>query len=146
MKSKIYLASPFFNLKERTCMETVLKVLRASNFEVFAPYEFVIDDAWNLSNEVWGKQIFQGDVKEIDECDIVVAINHGLHSDSGTAFEIGYAFAKQKPIFVVYFEETLDSLMVNNAATGCINYKDFKQNKSLNVLDYIGITCPNEQK
>jgi nucleoside 2-deoxyribosyltransferase len=34
-----------------------------------------------------------------DECDAVVAILDGVDVDSGTAAEIGYAFAKGRPIF-----------------------------------------------
>ena len=34
----------------------------------------------------------------LDECDAVVAILDGVDVDSGTAAEIGYAFAKGKPI------------------------------------------------
>ena len=82
---------------------------------------------------------FTGDIKEIDKCNIVVAINHGLRSDSSIAFEVGYAFANKKPVFIVYFDETIDSLMINNTATGCINYKDFENNSKLDILKYEGI-------
>ena len=130
---KIYLASPFFNEIERNTMERVLKVLRNSGYEVFAPYEFIVPNAWDISNSEWGKIIFNGDVSEIDGSDVIVAINHGLRSDSGTAFEVGYAFAKNKKIFVVYFDENLDSLMINNATTGMICFKDFEKNSFIFV-------------
>lgn len=143
---KIYLASPFFNEIERNTMERVLKVLRNSGYEVFAPYEFIVPNAWDISNSEWGKIIFNGDVSEIDGSDVIVAINHGLRSDSGTAFEVGYAFAKNKKIFVVYFDENLDSLMINNATTGMICFKDFEKNDILNLNDYVGKFSKNEVK
>ena len=37
--------------------------------------------------------------EEIDRADIVIAVLDGVDVDSGTAAEIGYAFAKQKIIF-----------------------------------------------
>lgn len=143
---RVYLASPFFNTKETLCMEQVLRVLRNSGYDVFAPYEFKVPDAWNLPNDEWGKIIFKEDVKEIEKADVVVAINHGLRSDSGTAFEIGYSYSLGKKVFVVYFENNIDSLMINNAICGAINFKDFLNNEKIDLKDYEGIKSENEQK
>ena len=143
---RIYLAAPFFNDKERKHMEKVLKVLRNSGYTVFAPYEFVIPDGEKLPNDVWGGLIFQGDIKELDKADIVVAINHGLRSDTGTAFEIGYAYHSKKDIFIVHFDKSIDSLMINNAAKGAINYSDFLNKDKIDLKDYIGKLSQNEQK
>lgn len=48
------------------------------------------------------KEIFSGNVKLIDEADIIVAnLNNfrGDEPDCGTAFELGYAYAKGKRLF-----------------------------------------------
>lgn len=52
-------------------------------------------------------QIFRNNILMIDSCDCVLANLTsfiGQECDSGTVFEIGYAFAKKKPI-VAFFED-----------------------------------------
>jgi nucleoside 2-deoxyribosyltransferase len=51
-------------------------------------------DAWRKLNPRIGDK----NRKLIDEADMVVAVLDGTDVDSGTAAEIGYAFAKRKPI------------------------------------------------
>ena len=43
-------------------------------------------------------KIFTTDIKALDEANIVVALLTGRDVDSGTAAEIGYAFAKDKTL------------------------------------------------
>ena len=142
----VYLASPFFNKYEKTNMERVLKVLRASGYEVYAPYELKIDNAWNIPNHEWGLNIFIEDIHAIEECDCMVAINYGLYSDSGTAFEIGYAIGRDKPVFSVNFEGFVDSVMLNNAVAGMISFEYFKENNKIDLYDFFGAMIYNEQK
>ncbi|WP_240724973.1 nucleoside 2-deoxyribosyltransferase, partial [Onishia niordana] len=49
----------------------------------------------------------ENDVKEVEAADVIVAIldYDGQDTDSGTAWELGYAIAKGKPTFLVRFEE-----------------------------------------
>jgi len=51
-------------------------------------------DAWRQLNV----EIGQNNKAAIDGCDAVIAVLDGTDVDSGTAAEIGYAFAKAKPI------------------------------------------------
>jgi nucleoside 2-deoxyribosyltransferase len=115
---KIYLASPFFTKWERHVMERVLNKMRTEGHEVYAPYEHEIDNAWGKSNIVWGLEVFTDDVKAIQECDEVWAINHGMESDTGTAWECGYAYGINKPVRVLCIQRT-NSLMVIG---GCEEY------------------------
>lgn len=144
--SKVYLASPFFTKKEKSIMEAVLFKLRSSGYDVFAPYEFVIPNAWEISNQEWGNQIFKGDVEEIDKADIVVAINHGMYSDSGTAWEVGYAFAKGKQVFNVCFPERTYSLMMRNSCSGTMYYQELISKAKVNLDEYVGQYVCEEQK
>lgn len=48
------------------------------------------------------EDIFRADITAIDACDVVMAnLNpyRGFEPDSGTAFEVGYAFAKGIPVY-----------------------------------------------
>jgi nucleoside 2-deoxyribosyltransferase len=58
------------------------------------PYGAARRDAWRQLNvEIGGNNR-----AAIDRCDVVLACLDGVDVDSGTAAEIGYAFAKGKPI------------------------------------------------
>jgi nucleoside 2-deoxyribosyltransferase len=58
------------------------------------PYGQAKRDAWRRLNVEIGGNNRAG----IDRCDLVFAVLDGVDVDSGTASEIGYAFAKRKPI------------------------------------------------
>jgi nucleoside 2-deoxyribosyltransferase len=51
-------------------------------------------DAWRALSEVIGRNNHVA----LDACDAVLAVLDGVDVDSGTAAEIGYAFARGKPI------------------------------------------------
>lgn len=114
--NKIYLASPLFTEYEREQVRQVAEVLRADGNEVYVPMEHQIENAWEMSNADWGKAVFDADVAAIRNCDQVVCIYYGLYSDSGTAWECGFAYGIGKP--VVLYDAAGDevSLMVVNGA------------------------------
>ena len=58
------------------------------------PYGEARRDAWRALNA----EIGCANRAAIDACDLVLAVLDGVDVDSGTAAEIGYAFAKGKPI------------------------------------------------
>lgn len=115
---KIYLASPFFTVFQRDLMKRVLEKARSEGHEVYAPYEHEIANAWSKPNKDWAREVFFEDIKAIQECDEVWAINFGMDSDSGTAWECGYAYGIGKTVRVLCIEY-VNSLMVLN---GCDEY------------------------
>jgi nucleoside 2-deoxyribosyltransferase len=58
------------------------------------PYGKSRRDAWRALNV----EIGTANRAALDACDLVLAVLDGVDVDSGTAAEIGYAFAKGKPI------------------------------------------------
>lgn len=74
---KIYLASPFFNEKERGVYQAVITTLRKKGYDLFVPAEHEITNAWELSNQAWGEAVFGIDVTAINKCDVVIALNWG---------------------------------------------------------------------
>ena len=119
---KIYLASPLFAEYERKKVQSVASLLRTSGFEVYVPMEHQIEDAWSYPNGTWGRMVFEEDVKAIRECDQVVCIYYGLYSDSGTAWECGFAYALGIPVKLIDESNDEVSLMMVN---GSINASDF---------------------
>ena len=117
---RFYLASPFFTERQRDTVCKVANILRAAGHEVFVPMEHKIEDAWSYSPKEWAEKVFAMDVDAIRACDEMIALYYGLYSDTGTAFEIGYAYAAQMPVHVIPMAnpgEKLDvSVMIASAA------------------------------
>lgn len=125
---KIYLASPFFNDIELLRMTKVLGCLRNKGLEVFAPYENQ-NKHLEFGSLEWRKATFEGDVNGIEEADVVVAIvSNGCYSDSGTAWEIGYAYAKGIPVVVVNLSGKEINLMISDSLHAYISsYEELEE-------------------
>lgn len=118
---KMYLASPLFNETERKTVQAIANHFREQGHEIYVPMEHQIENAWNLPNWLWASKVFHEDVKAIDEAEAVVMVNYGLYSDSGTAWEAGYAYAKGKQIIVIKAKEGKHSLMVIGGSSICLD-------------------------
>lgn len=125
--SKIYLASPFFTKYERKKVQTVASSLRKIGHEVYVPMEHTIENAWELPNHKWARKVFEEDIKAIQEADEVYCIYYGLYSDSGTAWECGYAYAFGKPVRLIDESNKKVSLMVVNGSKDWNEFKDKSQ-------------------
>lgn len=90
---KLYFAGPIFTTPERTWNAEVTAALRSAGHEVFLPQE--------QEPGKDGPGIFAADVGGIDWADGLVAIMDGPDPDSGTAWEVGYAFGTRKSILLV---------------------------------------------
>lgn len=124
---KIYLASPFFNPTELAVYHNVIGDLRSNDaHSVYVPQEHSIPNAWDLSNQDWAKQVFCADIEAIEDCDVVMVLNFGMYSDSGTAWEAGYAMGLGKMVVQVLCgdENTVYSLMMFNGCSKVINLCD----------------------
>jgi nucleoside 2-deoxyribosyltransferase len=89
---RIYFAGPLFSAAERDWNATLAAALRGAGHEVFMPQE------QEPGKDAAG--IFATDVGGIDWADGLVAIMDGADPDSGTCWEVGYAYGK-KPIVLV---------------------------------------------
>lgn len=135
---KIYLASPWFKNNERVMYSEILNKMREQGHEVYAPIEHEIPNAWDLSNAEWGRQVFFADIQAIQDCDEVWVLNFGMYSDSGTAWECGYAYGIGKTVRQLVYgfgEDKTYSLMMIN---GCEEY-DLMGNYLFNRDDEINI-------
>jgi len=113
---KIYLAASFGTEGSDRRKEVVkaLDYLR-TKFEVYAPWELHIPNAWDYPNSEWGQMVFISDMNAIQNCDIVVSLNYGRHeTGGGTCFECGAAYMIGKPIILVEMTDNQMSLMIAN--------------------------------
>lgn len=112
----VYLAAPLWTAEQKERITSLAEVLRREGYSVFVPMEHEIEDAWDMPQHEWSKKVFDTDIEAIRNSAAVVAIYNGLYSDSGTAFEIGYAYALGKDIYIMPYLETKEvSLMIKNA-------------------------------
>lgn len=104
----IYLASPFFNEKQNENLKKVVKALEANETigNIFLPGNYQHEEL-EFGTKEWKNLVFEQDVTNIDNCDIVVAVADFLEhdgeliSDPGTIWEMGYAKGTNKPVFLV---------------------------------------------
>ena len=121
---KVYLASPFFNDKELEILSQIEEILESKGLIVFKPKDNQFDNLEKGSNP-WSLATFNNDKKFIDWSDIVVAVYHGAYSDSGTSWEIGYAYGTQKPVIVVQVGET-SNLMIHEGSHANVTIEELK--------------------
>ena len=102
MSRQIYLAGPLFTAAEKEWMAKLRDELRqhvhGSGGSVIWPGDLFTAEQVNA----WGDQaklhIFRGCLEHLEASDLVVAVLDGTQVDDGTAWEIGYAHAKGKPV------------------------------------------------
>lgn len=123
---KIYLASPLFTELEREQVKNTAQYLRSEGHEVYVPMEHKVENAWDYPNHEWARLVFEEDVKAIRDCDEVWCIYYGLYSDSGTAWECGFAYGIGKPVQLLDQSNCEVSLMIINGAE---NAEDFYKKK-----------------
>lgn len=139
---KIYLASPFFNASELAVYKETITRLRSAGYKVHVPQEHEVENAWDYSNADWAKRVFEMDVEAIHASDVVMVLNFGMYSDSGTAWEAGYAAAFGKPVIQVLcgFENATYSLMMINGANKIIfaeNVQYWEEESANLSLDHV---------
>ena len=106
----IYIAGPFFTDEERDFLKIVIESTKEffPDEELFIPMEHFIPNGENLSNNEWAEAVFKMDVEALNKCDRVIAAYLGLYSDTGTAWEIGYAYAKGIPVTLILHSDALE--------------------------------------
>lgn len=97
---KVFIAAPLFSQAEREFNLKLDEFLRKHGFETILPQRDV-GELWEQVRKHGRRAyraIYEGDLRALEVADIVVAVLDGPDVDSGTAFEVGYACAKGKPV------------------------------------------------
>ncbi|MFH1802106.1 MAG: nucleoside 2-deoxyribosyltransferase [archaeon] len=105
---KIYLAGKIRNEIEREFLEEIDSVCKSAGFETFLPHRDV-----GLAGSIEEvDKIFEGDIKEgFRDVNLVVAVLDGLHVGAGTAWELGYAYARGIPAIGIKTDEPVESAL-----------------------------------
>ena len=120
---KIYLASPFFNEEELKNVQKAEEILMNRGFQVFSPRLNEVRTDENTQFALWSKETFMNDKRFIDWADAVVMLYYGGYSDSGTAWECGYAYGTNTPVVVVHLGDD-SNLMVHEGCHSNIRLDD----------------------
>lgn len=124
---KIYMAGAFFRPETKTKIDSLVEQMRGHGYDVYVPQEHTVPNAWEMSQEDWAREVFKMDVAAIQDCDMLFVVYDGLYSDSGTAWEIGYAYALGKNIQMSVNDGVKDmSIMPFSSAHVIENYKNIK--------------------
>lgn len=67
----------------------------------YDPMKMKVPNAWCMDSETWARCVFSIDVHELDAANVVVFLDYGRECTFGTAWEVGYAFAKGKRIIQI---------------------------------------------
>ena len=125
MGKKVYFAGPWFTAAQAEREQRLIKRLRELGFDVFSPRESS-NITGSFADPAVQKATFEGNIVNIDSCDILFAVTDGKQGtctepdqngrpmsaiDAGTMIESGYAYCLRrksgKAPIIVYYAETL---------------------------------------
>ena len=93
-RAPVYLAAPLFSDAERNFNTLVRDFLVANGYPVYLPQE----TGEGVSGPERDRTIFESHLAALGRAPCVIAICDGTDTDSGTAWEIGYACAREIPV------------------------------------------------
>lgn len=147
MPSKIYVAGPFFSSDQIARVQKVYNLLRQNvtvdqDGGIFMPMVHQ-NEKLPFGSEIWQDATFKSDVRQIDRSDAVVAVldykneEQNFEPDSGTMWEIGYAFAHNKPVIMIKFSSEGElNLMIAQSYTA---FLEGSQIENLKTYDFMNL-------
>ncbi|HEY58550.1 MAG TPA: nucleoside 2-deoxyribosyltransferase [Anaerolineae bacterium] len=93
----VYLAGPLFTPGDRWYLERLDALCRDLGYATYLPHR----DAGLADRSQGTRFFFLRDLEALQRIHLVVAVLHGTDVDSGTAWEMGYAYAKGIPVLGV---------------------------------------------
>ena len=96
---KVYIAGKLWEESDRSKLEKIDKICKELNLETYLPHK----DMGVYTENDDPKLFFKRDKEEIDICDFMIALLDWQGVSSGTAWEIGYAHAKNKKVNGINF-------------------------------------------
>ena len=94
---KAYIAGPLCIKEERIFLEKIDWICKKLNVNTFLPHRDC--GLWKDLKDT--KRIAKGDLKGFKNCGFLIANLNGFNIGAGTAWEMGYAYAKKIPILAI---------------------------------------------
>jgi len=96
---KVYLAAPLFSEAEKKFNLMISELLGSHFFQVYLPQDVGDDNHCRDGEE--HNHIFESHLNALDTTDLLVAVIDGADADSGTSWEMGYAYRRGIPVYAV---------------------------------------------
>jgi len=140
-KIKCYIAGPFFRNGERERLEKLREFFKSDEFfdkyEFFFPMDHKIPGGESMPNGEWAWNVFEMDVKELATSKLVIAVYDTHYSDTGTAWELGFAYANHIPVLLLCTNLNADnSIMPLIAADRIYQYDKFVNGEYFNFEEF----------
>ena len=137
---KIYISAPLFTQVERRWNRMLAGALkkRMQGAEVILPQDLKFSNSFNRQGDF--PLLFRACLDSLEDADVVVAVLDGSDVDSGTAFEVGYAYARAIPIVGIRtdFRRNQDrglNLMLSQCCTELLRSMSFNEDLDQLVSD-----------
>ena len=112
-KIKVYIAGKLCSESEREFLEKLAKIAEGLGFETFLPHR----DVGLVQGMEDIEKAFKGDIiNGFKNISLVIADLNGLHIGAGTAWELGYAYAKGIPIIGIKEDESIEDALESLSA------------------------------
>ena len=107
-KFKVYIAGKIWTKEEQESLMQIDKLCKKLGFETFLPHRDV-GFAETIKDV---PRIFKGDIIDgFKDCSLIIASLDGLHVGAGTAWELGYAYAKGIPRIGLKTDESAEDAL-----------------------------------
>lgn len=120
----IYQAGPLFSEAERAWHSAFSAELEKAGYTVIWPGSLLTEKMIKQAGDKAVSLIFETCKNAIEKCSMVVALLDGTQVDDGTAWEVGYAYAKGIPVYGIRtdFRAAGDTIhnLVNSMIEGCL--------------------------
>jgi len=127
----IYLAGPWFTVRQAAVLESVKGILDEFSLEYYSPKDEM------PFKEFTAGAIYRGNIEHIHNADLMIVITDG--KDVGTMFEAGYAAALGIPIVYLWAEPIKNAkfnIMLAQSGEACyLGLKEFS-----NAMEYYFMT------
>lgn len=105
MVTKVYIAGKIWTESEKEQLEAIDKLCKKLELQTFLPHR----DVGFAEHVTDAQKIFKGDIVEgFKDVSLVIACLDGLHVGAGTAWELGYAYARGIPAIGLKTDESIE--------------------------------------
>lgn len=126
---KIYIAASFcYEDRAKTSQrkylieKTVARIKRYLKGNYYIPHQLKIPNAWDMSLEEWSKKVYEEDIKNLWNADLVIFLSFGKENNAGAVWEVGFVCGRRvmqipnydQDLVVVKMTNEAESLMISN--------------------------------
>ena len=138
---KIYIAASFCyedraKTSERKYIieKTVERLKKVLPGDYYLPHQLTIPNAWDISLEEWAKAVYDHDIQELDNAEVVIFLSFGKENNAGSAWEMGYVHGFNeheqvhfpKKVIVIKMTDEPESLMISNSVEVIITSEEIE--------------------